>query len=66
MEKGARSCLGLVFGMGRMQVWRGQDASLPGQDVSHRGQGLSQCGWVHKSSSPVSRSLFQATIGSAM
>ena len=44
----------------------GQDASLCRQDTSHHMQGLNWCGQVHKSSSPVSRSLCQTTIGSAM
>ena len=63
MEKGARSYLGQVFAVGGtqvsaggMQVRRGQDASRP----------RARHGRVPKLSSPPSRSLFQAMIGSAM
>ena len=70
MEKGARSCLGQVLATGGMQVTTGgMKVSTGGTQVA-RGRdahgGTRAGGRVPKLSSPPSRSIYQAKIGSAM
>ena len=63
MEKGARSYLGQVFAAGGTQVSAGGMQATMGRMQVSCGMGR---GWVPKLSSPPSRSIFQAMIGSAM
>ena len=70
MEKGTQSCLGQVLAAGGMQVTAGgTQVSTGGTKVSNgRDESCPRAGLGRdpKSSSPLSRSIYQVNIGSAM